>query len=86
MWIIKPGENSNRGVGIEICKKVEQIKKYVEKEKTKHPERTFIIQKYITPFLFHRRKFDIRCFALVTATPLISAYFYPIGYIRTSSY
>lgn len=23
---------------------------------------------------------------LVTATPLISAYFYPTGYIRTSSY
>lgn len=44
------------------------------------------MQKYISPFLFHRRKFDIRCFVLVTATPLVSAYFYPHGYIRTSSF
>jgi len=86
MWIIKPGENSNRGCGIWVSKKIENIKKYIEKEHQKHPEKTFIVQKYINPFLFHRRKFDIRCFALVTATPSITAYFYPTGYIRTSSF
>ncbi len=51
----------------------------------KHPSRTFIVQKYIHPFLFHRRKFDIRCFVLVTSSPFITSYFYPRGYIRTSS-
>ena len=37
------------------------------------------------PALFHRRKFDIRCFVLVVASPKISAYFYEDGYLRTSS-
>lgn len=83
---MKPGENSNRGCGIEICKRAEQVRKHIEKERLKHTERTFIVQKYISPFLFHRRKFDIRCFVLVTSTPLVSAYFYPTGYIRTSSF
>ena len=85
LWIVKPGENSNRGCGIEVFKKLEQIKIHIEKEKQRHPERTFIIQKYLNPFLYHRRKFDIRCSLLVTATPQIRAYYYPIGYIRTSS-
>ena len=36
--------------------------------------------------LYNRRKFDIRCFALVTShNGLMKAYFYRDGYIRTSS-
>ena len=37
------------------------------------------------PALFHRRKFDIRCFVLVVASPKVNAYFYDDGYLRTSS-
>lgn len=65
---------------------MDQVRKHIEKWLVKHPDRTFIVQKYISPFLFHRRKFDIRCFVLVTATPMVSAYFFPEGYIRTSSF
>jgi len=28
-WIIKPGENSNRGNGITVCKTLQEIKKLV---------------------------------------------------------
>ena len=48
---------------------------------------TYIIQKYIDkPLLINRRKFDIRCFALITSVNSnIQGYFYTEGYIRTSS-
>ena len=46
-----------------------------------------ILQKYIdNPLLYQRRKFDIRCFSLVTChNGTMKAYFYRDGYIRTSS-
>ena len=46
-----------------------------------------ILQKYIdNPLLYQRRKFDIRCFSLVTChNGILKAYFYRDGYIRTSS-
>ena len=49
-------------------------------------KRTYIIQKYIeNPLLVYRRKFDIRCYALVTSfNGVIQAYFYKDGYLRTS--
>ena len=63
-WIIKPGENSNRGKGIRVCNTVEQIKQFMDSSKRK----SYIIQKYITnPLLICGRKFDIRCFAVFTS-------------------
>lgn len=49
--------------------------------------RTFIIQKYIEkPLLFKGRKFDIRHYLLITCiNGCFKAYWYPEGYIRTSS-
>ena len=48
--------------------------------------RTCILQKYIhNPLLIHRRKFDIRTFALMTSqNGNIKAYYYEEGYLRTS--
>ena len=44
-----------------------------------------IIQKAIEkPLLYHKRKFDIRVWALVTGN--LEIYFYKTPYIRTSSY
>ena len=33
MWIVKPGENSNRGCGIEVCRKAEQVMVHIEKNR-----------------------------------------------------
>lgn len=38
------------------------------------------------PFLYNKRKFDIRCYVLVTSVnSILKAYWYEEGYIRTSS-
>ena len=51
-----------------------------------HIYQTFIIQKYIErPLLIKKRKFDIRCYGLLTSVNgLQKGYFYEDGYIRTS--
>lgn len=34
-WIVKPGENSNRGQGIEVCMKLEEIRAIINKRGSK---------------------------------------------------
>lgn len=37
------------------------------------------------PFLYNKRKFDIRCYILITSVnSILKAYWYEEGYIRTS--
>jgi tubulin polyglutamylase TTLL1 len=89
LWIIKPGENSNRGQGISLGNTLNQIKDLVspKSEPLASEARTYIIQKYIEkPFLIHRRKFDIRCYAMITSiNGVIQGYSYADGYLRTTS-
>lgn len=82
MWIMKPGENSNRGKSIVIVNKLAEIEAYV-----RWLEGPVIIQKYIeNPLLYKGRKFDIRMFALITwVQGSMKLYFYQDGYVRTSS-
>lgn len=67
LWIVKPGENTNRGNGITIHNDYQKIKQLVEGEiSCENSKKTFIIQKYIDrPFLYNKRKFDIRCYMLL---------------------
>lgn len=83
-WIIKPGENTNRGNGIDVCRSIEEIRSVVGRA-TKG-DRTYIIQKYIDyPLLVSKRKFDFRCFGILTSiNGSLKGYFYEDGYIRTS--
>ena len=83
-WIIKPGENSNRGNGIQLWANVDDLKSYMRS----NPRKWYIIQEYITrPMLINKRKFDIRCFGLFTSINGHKRwYFYQGGYIRTSSH
>jgi len=66
IWIVKPGENSNRGNGINLCDSLKDIEKILTSKST--ASHTYIIQKYIErPLLYNQRKFDIRCFAFFTS-------------------
>lgn len=49
-------------------------------------DKTYIIQKYIDhPLLIHKRKFDFRCYAVITSiNGHLKGYFYEDAYIRTS--
>lgn len=84
LWIVKPGENTNRGKGIKVSGSIEEVGEIVQYHKE---GRTYVVQKYIErPFLVYKRKFDIRCFGLFTSFNMnMQGYFYPEGYIRTSS-
>jgi hypothetical protein len=62
-WIVKPGENTNRGSGIQYCTEIDEIKDIVGKRVylPTGKARSYIIQKYLdNPFLYNKRKFDIR--------------------------
>ena len=90
IWIIKPGEFTNRGNGIRVCLCLDDIKKILKKKERQENGnlRTFIIQTYIDrPFLYYRRKFDIRHFMMITCVNgNLKGYWYEVGYIRTTSY
>ena len=83
LWILKPGENSNRGRGIIVSKDIEEIIDFVRNSDT-----SVVIQKYIeNPLLYHGRKFDLRMYILITMTNgVYKLYFYKHGYGRTSSF
>lgn len=89
LWIVKPGENSNQGRDIVVCSTIDQVRVELRSpvDRKTGLRRTFIVQKYIErPFLYNKRKFDIRCYALITAiNGVIQGYFYPEGYLRTSA-
>ena len=89
VWIIKPGENSNRGQGITVCNTLDQIKSLINSNnpRSSTEKRTYIIQKYLEkPFLIHKRKFDFRCYGLITSfNGILQGYFYSDGYLRTTS-
>jgi tubulin polyglutamylase TTLL1/tubulin monoglycylase TTLL3/8 len=89
VWIMKPGENTNRGNGISVCFGLDDVQfRLKSREKNKDGSlRTFILQKYIEkPLLYHGRKFDIRHYVLLTCfAGSVRAYWYDSGYVRTSS-
>jgi hypothetical protein len=72
-WIIKPGENSNRGRGITVSGNIQEISSNIKDNRHSH-----IIQEYISNLLlYQRRKFDIRAYCLVTQVcGVMRAYWY----------
>ena len=43
VWIVKPGENTNRGFGITVCREISEIKKLMSNNMVNGKKRTFII-------------------------------------------
>lgn len=87
--IIKPGEFSNRGKGIEMAYTLADIKSMAENViESRKRTSNVIVQSYIAnPLLYKGRKFDIRCYALVVKLfDRLSFFWYKDGYARTSSY
>jgi|LauGreDrversion4_2_1035121.scaffolds.fasta_scaffold97675_1 hypothetical protein len=92
VWIVKPGENTNRGNGINVSSTLCEIRQLVSSEvenggkEGETKDKTFIVQKYIDhPLLIHNRKFDFRCYGLMTSiNGHLKGYFYEDAYIRTS--
>ncbi len=86
IWIVKPGENTNRGCGIQVCRDLNGIRDIVKNTTVNGKKRSYIVQKYMErPFLFKGRKFDIRAYAMVTSVNgNLQGYYYNEGYFRTS--
>ena len=88
VWIIKPGENTNRGHGIQVVSTLTEVQAIVRScnSSSLGYYSTFIVQKYIErPLLIKRRKFDIRTYGLWTSINGVQkGYYYNDGYIRTS--
>ena len=87
VWIIKPGENTNRGSGIQVANSLGQIRQIIDEFAQSNNGRTSIVQKYIEkPLLVNGRKFDVRAFALLTSVNgVLKGYVYRDCYFRTSS-
>jgi hypothetical protein len=88
-WIVKPGENSNRGNGIKVCLTLEEIRTAVRSRESygDGTYRTYIVQAYIErPLLYCQRKFDLRHYILITCVNgRLKGYWYRDGYVRTTS-
>ena len=83
-WIVKPGENTNCGQGITVVKDIREVMSLINSRGSS--ERTYIIQKYIDyPLLVHKRKFDFRCYGMLTSIGgSLKGFAYHDGYVRTS--
>jgi Tubulin-tyrosine ligase family len=91
-FIVKPGENSNRGNGISIAQNESELLAIINSNSVsqngRKPVQSLIVQNYMTnPLLYKGRKFDIRCYALlVRMFDRLTFFWYNHGYARTSSY
>jgi len=98
VYIVKPGESSNRGFGIRLARGVSEVARTIEHaaQKSKRSERSWIVQEYIArPLLLRRRKFDVRCYALLVfdsstvasrdGESSFHAFLHKLAYLRTAA-
>ncbi|CAD8057349.1 unnamed protein product [Paramecium sonneborni] len=87
LWLVKPGEKINDNSQIKLCQNTKQVSDFITSQ-LKNPNRTFetfVIQQYIKPFLYFKRKFDIYAYILITSfNGIIRVQFYDEVLGRTS--
>jgi hypothetical protein len=69
IWIVKPGELSNRGSGITVIDEVYELNNIIKKKEchANGSPKTYIVQAYLDrPLLYNGRKFDLRHYMLIT--------------------
>jgi Tubulin-tyrosine ligase family len=87
--IIKPGEFSNRGIGIGMSFDITELKDVASSILEQRKSTSWVIvQDYLAkPLLFKNRKFDLRCYGLVIKMiDRVFYFWYKQGYARTSSF
>ncbi|KAM3132397.1 hypothetical protein pb186bvf_015497 [Paramecium bursaria] len=87
LWIVKQVDHVCQNS--KICASSQQVTDYIisQFQIPNKNQQQFIIQKYIKSSLYYKRKFDIRCFILVSQiNSVIKLYFYKEGYGRTTGY
>ncbi|CAD8141217.1 unnamed protein product [Paramecium octaurelia] len=88
LWIVKPGEWANNGQFMKICQNAKQVQDFIISEFKNHDHsfETLVIQKYIKPLLYYKRKFDLYTYLLISQiNGVVRVYFYDEVYGRTSS-
>lgn len=86
LWILKPGEFTNRGRGITVFTSTKEALDFIVRHPPMNQEKTLLLQEYILPLLYNDRKFDIRCYMLaIEIDNCLKFYWYDEGYIRTAS-
>ncbi|CAK56346.1 unnamed protein product (macronuclear) [Paramecium tetraurelia] len=85
LWLLKPAD-WNRGEGVHVFNTLEEVETLIKSYyygKGNYECKEFVIQKYIErPLLLSGRKFDIRCWVLVSQE--MQYFLFKEAYIRTS--
>ncbi|CAD8060194.1 unnamed protein product [Paramecium sonneborni] len=88
LWIVKPGEWVNNGQFMKLCENEKQVQEFIMNEfkNQDHNFETLVIQQYIKPLLYYKRKFDLYTYMLISQiNGVVRVYFYDEVYGRTSS-
>ncbi|XP_063681008.1 probable tubulin polyglutamylase TTLL9 [Bolinopsis microptera] len=92
-WIMKPIAKS-QGKGIFLFRKLKDIMEWKKEDSWKidgtkddrEPVENYVVQRYIdNPYLIGGRKFDIRCYVLVTSYMPLKVWLYRSGFGRMSN-
>ena len=83
LWMLKPG-CSSRGRGIQVMDNLAELRKIIKP--VRPLEEDWVVQKYLEePLLLRGRKFDIRCFALISSADPLAVWMHEEYYLRISA-